>query len=557
MNLRIALTAALIALMGTAYAEHLPGGTITYQCTGSNYYEITLSLYRECSGAPMVPQTLQLLNDCGVSFTIPGLLPIDTLDISPLCADTLDANSCNGGTLIGLQLFIFRTTIYLSPCSSWRFAWSICCRQASVNVANTPGIWVEAYLDNTVYSCDTSPVFNNMPLPFVCVNEPVSYDCGAVDTDGHILRYSFIDARFGSPDPAPVNYQPPYSGAEPFTGMAIDSLTGMITFTPTVQGYVVTAVQVDSYTADGTWVGSVMRDYPFVVRSCSNVVPPIGSGALDEASGGASVIDDHSASICQDGSFCLEATFVDTDAEQSLSLISNVTTVFPGASFDVSGSNPATATICWDNVTAAPGTYYVTVTAMDDACPIRGEQSYLYTITVDGSAPDAGTDAGVSLCSFAPAFALIDSLAGTPGIGGTWTDPNGAAHSGTFDPASDLFGDYTYTIGASPCSGTATLSVALLPPTDPLCVFLGTQPEVAPRAFIAPNPSNGVLTVYGTTASRLEMLDQQGRTVWSTVGRAMNVAWTVTLPASIANGSYFLRTYEGAQIVTYRLEVVR
>ena len=166
-------------------------------------------------------------------------------------------------------------------------------------------------------------------------------------------------------------------------------------------------------------------------------------------------------------------------------------------------------------------------------------------------------DAGVALNAFAPLFRPIGSLAGTPGIGGIWTDPTGAAHDGTFDPTTDLFGDYTYTIGAAPCSGTATLSIALLPPTDPLCVFLGTKPEVAPRSFIAPNPSNGVFTVFCTKASRLEMLDQQGRTVWSTVGRAMNVAWTVTLPASIANGSYFLRTYEDAQLVTYRLAVVR
>ena len=379
MNFRIALTALLLTLIGTTQAEHLPGGTITYQCTGNNYYEITLSLYRECSGAPMVPQTLQLLNNCGVSFSIPGLLPMDTLDISPLCADTLDANTCNGGTLIGLQLFLFRTTIFLSPCSNWRFAWSICCRQATINVANTPGIWIEAYLDNTVSPCDASPVFNDLPLPFVCAGQPVSYDCGAVDTDGDILRYRFIDARFGSPDPMPVNYQPTYSGAEPFAGMEIDSLTGLITFTPTIQGYIVTAVQVDSYTADGTWIGSVMRDYPFVVRACTNVAPPIGSGALSDASGGALVLDEHTANICEGGAFCLEATFTDNDAGQALTLVSNVGTVFPGASFDVSGTNPATATICWDNVTATPGTYYITINATDDACPIRGEQSYLYT----------------------------------------------------------------------------------------------------------------------------------------------------------------------------------
>ncbi|HMC96831.1 MAG TPA: hypothetical protein VKG92_04220, partial [Flavobacteriales bacterium] len=65
MTLRIGLFAAFFILIGAARAMHLPGGTITYRCTGNNYHEITLTLYRECSGAAMVSQTLQFHNDCG------------------------------------------------------------------------------------------------------------------------------------------------------------------------------------------------------------------------------------------------------------------------------------------------------------------------------------------------------------------------------------------------------------------------------------------------------------------------------------------------------------
>ena len=64
------------------------------------------------------------------------------------------------------------------------------------------------------------------------------------------------------------------------------------------------------------------------------------------------------------------------------------------------------------------------------------------TVTID-AAPSAGWDAPLDLCGSAPPVALFPQLGGTPDAGGTWTDPNGNAHSGTFDPASDPPGGYT------------------------------------------------------------------------------------------------------------------
>lgn len=80
----------------------------------------------------------------------------------------------------------------------------------------------------------------------------------------------------------------------------------------------------------------------------------------------------------------------------------------------------------------------------------------------------AGTDGSISLCSSSPAASLAPLLGGTPDVGGQWTDPSGAVHSGTFDPASDLAGDYTYTVTSAspPCSSQAIVSVALITQPD-------------------------------------------------------------------------------------------
>lgn len=80
----------------------------------------------------------------------------------------------------------------------------------------------------------------------------------------------------------------------------------------------------------------------------------------------------------------------------------------------------------------------------------------------------AGTNGSLSLCSSSPATPLATLLGGAPDAGGQWTDPSGAVHSGTFDPASDLGGDYTYTVTSAspPCSSQAIVSVTLVAQPD-------------------------------------------------------------------------------------------
>ncbi len=84
------------------------------------------------------------------------------------------------------------------------------------------------------------------------------------------------------------------------------------------------------------------------------------------------------------------------------------------------------------------------------------------TITVR-QAPRAGTSASVTLCSTDGVFTLFNALTGSPDLGGTWTDPGGQAHSGSFAPGSSTVGIYTYTVtGQAPCtSSTATVTVAV------------------------------------------------------------------------------------------------
>jgi gliding motility-associated-like protein len=83
--------------------------------------------------------------------------------------------------------------------------------------------------------------------------------------------------------------------------------------------------------------------------------------------------------------------------------------------------------------------------------------------------PDAGADGTITTCANGQAFSLFSSLGGTPDLGGTWTAPGGAAHSGTFIPGTDVAGIYTYTVSSpAPCApDAATVTVSVVAPPNP------------------------------------------------------------------------------------------
>ena len=392
-------------------ATHISGGDITYTCIGQNKYELTLKLFRDCSGDNMLyTQDIDFTNSCSFpAFSIPlnlqdpstGKNCLKTAaecgtEISQLCPPQLPYSTCKGGFLPGMQEYIYKGIVnFPGGCNNWKASFNLYARNTAENVANSLNTFfsVATTINSTANPCNDSPVFTSQPIPYVCLNQLVNYSYGVIETDRDSMTFSLVNALAAG---ASVTYNTGYSGAAPIPGISIDPVTGMLTFTPTVLGNFVVAIKVSEY-RNGILVGTVMRDIQFVVQNCPNNIPDANAGQITNLTGNATQTDPYELELCEGEWFSFEAVYTDLDANDTLNLKSNIASALPGAVITASGTNPLSATISWTATQGSSGNNSFTVTVEDNACPVRGMQTFIYTVHVTESTM-AGPERVITIC---------------------------------------------------------------------------------------------------------------------------------------------------------------
>ncbi|MBL7952808.1 MAG: gliding motility-associated C-terminal domain-containing protein [Flavobacteriales bacterium] len=144
--------------------------------------------------------------------------------------------------------------------------------------------------------------------------------------------------------------------------------------------------------------------------------------------------------------------------------------------------------------------------------------------------PDAGEDGGTTVCPEAPLVDLFGLLGGTPDTNGTWTAPDGSSNDGTFDPAADEPGPYTYTVAGSLCpddqtSSTVTIYAVPAPNAGPDAITCGLKYMLSATGSWASGTWSGPAgAVFGDIqAAETEVSVQGGgwyTFVWSTISTA-------------------------------------
>lgn len=438
-------------------ASHAMGADLTYQCLGGNTYRITLSFYRDCIGIPAPTNPFVNINSasCGQSLGITCYPRTGTgKEITPACSSAV--TTCQGGSFTGIQEWVYDGIVTLpANCTDWVFGYNLCCRNAAITTITSPGtstFYIYATLNNTITPNNSSPVFSNKPVPFLCVGQQYCFNHGAYDADGDSLAYSLITPKQTSG--TTVNYIAPYNASNPLNSVpatSFNTFTGDICLTPQALQVTVMAVLVKEY-RNGVLIGSVERDMQLTVMNCSNNLPTLT---------GINGTNNFSMAACAGQPFCFDIFSNDPDAGQNLTVTWDGG--IPGGTFTTTPTQHPTSTFCWTpGASDISGTPHVfTVRVADDACPYVGSQIYSYSITVIGLRVNAGPDQNIA-CSD---IATISATAS----GGTGTYAYLWSTGSTMQSITVPGGTYTVTASDGVCSATDTVVIAM--PFKPTSAF--------------------------------------------------------------------------------------
>lgn len=531
MNRRLlSILIVFITLSFFSNASHFSGAELTYEYIGPNQYRVTVKAYRDCNGIA-VGTTMPLSYSsaaCGVNASI-NLNLQSTTEVTPLCPS--QPSACGGNGPIGIELVVFSGTLTLPPgCSDWILSTSSCCRNAAVtNLSNpdTQSIYIQSTLNNTPGLANTSPAFASVPQFFGCVGQTINFQQLAFDADGDSLSYTMVNAFQGAG--ASVTYAGGFTGTNPFNvPVTFNSQTGQITFTPTAVQVAVIAVLIREY-RNGVLIGSIMRDIQFIIRPCNNTIPTI--------SGINNVAGQYSVTLCAGASTCFNVFGSDPDAGQTVSFVYSGN--IPGAVFTPTGGglNPS-GQFCWATTINDVGSYSFSITAQDNACPLIGQNTAIYTVNVipNPHPPvNAGVDVGV--CNGGTAVLTATSSAPPATIAGyAWTPPTNlstpttATTSATPSSTTSYTVTMTYTDG---CSSTDAVQVSILP-----------NPAVTAFPSTADVCGGGNFVLSGTTNQAgylFEWFDPSNTSLGAGTVTGASTSLLVTVPTAPGTYPYVLQ----------------
>lgn len=409
------------------------GLDVYYDYLGNQQYRIIIKAYGDCASSLGVDP---LPNAGGLNFDLVGqgggcTQPVQIgawqllsyQEVTPICPGYPTKCNTSGASLDGVREAVFQGIFDFSgvSCTIYNIEVSQCCRNNAITNVTSPGA---RYIFSNVVTIDlsipnSSPRFLQLPTPYICYNQPFSFNQGAVDPDGDSLAYR-IDFCQGGTTAAtagsPVVYVAPATNAAPIISnppMFISPTTGDIFITPSAIQTSIMCVFVDEY-RNGTLIGTIVRDIQVKVINCgANRVPQL-TGITENPNQPTYQFTD---TICAGVPATLYITSQDSNVGQFLTLTWN--NGIPTASFSSTPGFNAYGTFTWNNPVASTQPYTFTVRVQDDYCPINGYRDYTFLLYVQGG-PFEARDSIVNIVCNDVTFAAVIDSGGVPPFTFEW-----------------------------------------------------------------------------------------------------------------------------------------
>lgn len=401
------------------YGTHFMGVDMSYECIGPCSYRIYHYAYYDCNGAATAPlpgpPQIPSINFIGTpNGCSPGPVPIGSwtflsyVEVTPVCPTAQTGCTSSGAAINGVLegVYYHDYNFCNTSCTSFTMQWSSCCRNGVITSgAANDGIYSgSTTIDLTLVPCNSSPQFNNPPVPYICAGQTFTFNQGAFDPDGDSLSYSLGPCWDGAN--TQVGYNFGYSPTQPLGNTwntQINPQTGDITITPVPNpggGNQVVGVMCIYVTEwrNNVQIGQVFRDMQITVIPCTYTNPTVDPITNTTVGGvGTNPLSFNTAASCAGVELCFQIPSVNTNPnvtytmfwDQSLAggVFSDV--LNPFIQDTLIGVSPI-AQFCW--TPPAPGFYSFLLTIQDDNCPIQGlYQATIVILVTDGLAGSTAT----------------------------------------------------------------------------------------------------------------------------------------------------------------------
>lgn len=347
----------ILLLMGfSEQSKAVVGAELSYQYVNQNEYLLVLLVYRLCSDpAPANSQTLNYNSiNCGSSGSITINLDA-SYEVSGISSDLYPQSSCNGGTHLGMEVFVYTDTLtFPQTCTNWIVDWTGCCRSPSITNLSTVGspIYVEAGINSTgAYSFYSN--YNNWghynAYNYYCAGDSIStnhFFKRISSNTGDSLRFDFSCPMQGANNC--LSHVAGLSSIQPFAtaasgGVQLNHRTGEIDFyTQPGQSQIASMGTTVYQMHQGDTVGYLKYDVPMIILdSLCNRVPEVYDmgflvgGAYDSLS--------RSINMCENSVTIFQLSLFDPDGDtvQISNAGTNLVEIFgPNAALFLNGNPP-------------------------------------------------------------------------------------------------------------------------------------------------------------------------------------------------------------------------
>ena len=289
-TLKALFLTAFGSLFGAAsvHATHIVGGEMYYDHLGGSQYQVTVKLYRDCTGIAFDnPIRVGVYNAVTNQFLFSQNIPFPGATNVPV---ELDNPCLSVPPSVCVEVALYTSVFTLPPNNDgYIISTQRCCRTPIiVNIPNpgNQGLTVMTRVPGVPVAENNSARFIELPPIALCLNEPLVFDHSAFDPDGDQLTYElctpFNGGTGGNANPIPSQATAPpyafipwlgptYSAIYPIDSdpaISIDPVTGLLTLTPTQIGSYVVGVCVNEF-RDGQLLNVTRRDFLFEVVPCN------------------------------------------------------------------------------------------------------------------------------------------------------------------------------------------------------------------------------------------------------------------------------------------------